>query len=538
MTQERPASLVDVFRRSARLHPARVALAAEGESLTYADVLAAASRLAHGLDERLEPGAQLCGVLGAETPATFSGILGTLLGARGYVPLNPGFPPARTLSMIDRAELPALVVDRAGRESLAEILERSNRRLALLFPDADPEETASWRRRFAGHDFAGDEDLPERGECAFRPPDPEDIAYLMFTSGSTGRPKGVMITHRNILGLLDAVDALFDFGPDDRFSQMFDLTFDLSLYDMFVCWGAGAELHVVPKRDRMAPAAFIRRAGLTAWFSVPAVAGFMHQLNMLQPDSFPSLRVSAFCGEPLPAKVAEQWQLAAPGSRVENLYGPTELTVACTSYRWRSDSSPEACLNGVVPIGRSFRRLETALVDEALNPVAAGEAGELCVRGRQTSPGYWRDEQLTGERFVAMPWSDREDNRWYRTGDLARLDEAGDLLFAGRVDQQVQVLGYRVELLEVEAALREHAGTQFVAAIAWPPGETAASGIVACLAETAAPDEEILEGCRAALPEYMVPQRIYRYDRLPLNPNGKIDRKALTEQLRRESTSS
>jgi len=525
-------TLVDVFLQAVEQHPTRVALAAGEDVSTYEQLLAKATRVASVVDAN-SGGARLCGLLGAATSAAFEGILGILLTGRGYVPLNPAFPSSRTSYMLDSSGVTTIVVDRNGRSKLAEVLETAESPLSVVFPDTRPGEVDEWRTNQPKHRFVDPATAPMDQPHERRRAAPDDIAYLMFTSGSTGKPKGVMVSHANITSYLGAMKERYQFVPEDRFSQMFDLTFDLSLYDMFVCWGAGASLHIVPIKDRMAPAAFIRRQELTAWFSVPAVAGFMHQLKMLKPGAFPTLRVSAFCGEPLPAALADAWQQAAPESHVDNLYGPTELTVACTGYRWDPTSSHHASENGIVPIGKPYPGLEAALVDDRLQPVPAGEAGELCVRGPQTCLGYWKNEKLTGERFVAMPWMKGDDNRWYRTGDLVRLNRAGDFIFVGRVDNQVKILGYRVELGEIEAKLREHGGTQFAIAIPWPLNESGASGVVACLAGSNVPDATIISACQKDLPDYMVPKRIFRFDQLPLNANGKIDRNQLKEAVAR-----
>jgi acyl-CoA synthetase (AMP-forming)/AMP-acid ligase II len=181
-----------------------------------------------------------------------------------------------------------------------------------------------------------------------------------------------------------------------------------------------------------------------------------------------------------------------------------------------------------VPIGAVYDGLQAAIVDAELRKVPVGDAGELCVRGPQTTPGYWRNPELTAQRFVAMPWVDDADNRWYRTGDLVRELAGGQMAFVGRVDNQVKILGYRVELGEVEAKLREAGETDFAIAVPWPiAAGGGASGLVACLAGSPVADESILAACRATLPAYMVPQWLLRLEKMPLNSNGKIDRNAL-----------
>jgi amino acid adenylation domain-containing protein len=519
--------LIDGFLRSASTRPDGVALVTDEGELTYSELHERARAIATTLDR--ESAGDLCAILGVATHSVFASILGTLISGRGYVPLKPAFPTARTSYMIEASGVNFIMVDANGEAALAKVAGDIARGTNVLLPHAEVDQLAELKNSYPHLRLLGKSDLSDGSDFTGSYRAEGDPAYLMFTSGSTGNPKGVLVAQRNVVSFVDTIVDMYEFSAEDRFSQMFDLTFDLSAYDMFVCWETGASLWVVPPKSRMAPAAFIKKSELTVWFSVPAVAGFMKQLYMLKQGNFPSLRYSLFCGEPLPAAVAAAWQEAAPKSELHNLYGPTELTIACASHHWDSISSPEKSLNGVVPIGRIYQGLECGIVDAGMSRVPTGEAGELCVRGPQTTPGYWQRPDLTEEQFVAMPWADDTDNRWYRTGDVVKELEDGEMVFIGRVDNQVKILGYRVELGEIEARLREHGETDFAIAVPWPvgPDGTGASGVVACLAGAKPDDQAIIDACKSSLPEYMVPTRIFRVEQMPLNVNGKIDRNAL-----------
>jgi acyl-coenzyme A synthetase/AMP-(fatty) acid ligase len=245
----------------------------------------------------------------------------------------------------------------------------------------------------------------------------------------------------------------------------------------------------------------------------------------------PTLRWSLFCGEPLPVRTAQLWQEAAPNSVVENQYGPTELTIACFVHRWDSNNSPAICQNDVVPIGRPYPGLGAMLVDENLKPVPDGEPGELCVSGAQTSPGYWRDPAKTAERFLELPISDYERRRFYRTGDRAVRLENGEYIFLGRADYQIKVLGHRVELGEVEAALRQHASVEHAVAVGWPLNQLSADAVLAFVSGNVLDEQALLDRAKEALPPYAVPQKLFIVDQMPLNANGKIDRRALQETI-------
>jgi acyl-CoA synthetase (AMP-forming)/AMP-acid ligase II len=246
---------------------------------------------------------------------------------------------------------------------------------------------------------------------------------------------------------------------------------------------------------------------------------------------FPTLRWSLFCGEPLPRASAEAWQTAAPNSAVENLYGPTELTIACLVHRWDPKRSPESCVNDVVPIGIPFEGLTAILLDADLRPVAAGEAGELCVSGPQTVPGYWNAPQKTAEQFVTIELPDGRRERFYRTGDRVRCLPGGEYVYLGRTDHQIKVMGHRVELSEVEAALARHPGVSQAVAVGWPVKDGSAEGLVAFVSGVELDPARITAGLRQVLPDYMTPRRVIVLDALPLNANGKVDRNALHHGL-------
>src|SRR6266699_2208541 len=198
---------------------------------------------------------------------------------------------------------------------------------------------------------------------------------------------------------------------------MFDMTFDPSVFDIFVAWEAGACVCCPSERMLINPSKFIRDMGLTIWFSVPSTIAFMKQMKLLKPARYPSLRWSLFCGEPLPAVSATAWLEAAPNSIVENLYGPTELTITCTFYRWDPEHSPSECELGIVPIGYPFPGMNVLVVDDTLTEVSPGQKGELLMNGPQMSLGYWKDSEKTKAAFVVPPG---RTESFYRTGDCVR----------------------------------------------------------------------------------------------------------------------
>ncbi|PPA60256.1 amino acid adenylation domain-containing protein [Micromonospora chalcea] len=481
-------SLYQWFERTAARVPEAVALEVGGEPVTYRRLRDLADGLAGRIHAEVGRRPRAVGLLAARSLPAYAGYLAALRAGAVVVPLNPAFPPARTARLCRDAGVDALVVDDAGAATAAQV--------------------------------AGDAvTVRLDGAPGVAPPAapvaPDDVAYLLFTSGSTGRPKGVPIRHRNVDAFLTCCRDRYPVGPGDRLSQTFDLTFDPSVFDMFVAWGGGATL-VVPQPDEvLTPVRFVNERRITHWFSVPSVVSLARRMRMLSPGAMPGLRHSLFAGEALTLEQARAWAAAAPGSVVENLYGPTELTVTCTGHRLPADPADwPATSNGTVPIGDAHPGLDAILRGE--DGTVGGDDGELCVHGPQRFDGYL-DPADDEDRFVTYA-----GRRYYRTGDRVRR-EHGTLVHHGRLDDQVKLRGYRIELGEIEMVLRGHPGVQDAVVLAFGAGAdvalravyTGAAGITA----------ELTRRCADRLPGYMVPARIHHVAALPTNANGKTDRR-------------
>ncbi len=515
------------FLRAAELFPNRSALEVDGSPVTYADLRSRAEAIAASLERRSAEEPPLTAVFAYRSETAFAGILAALIRGHAYVPLNRTFPPDRTRVMLERAGCRSVIVDAASAGQLEEIVGNRSEQLVIVAPDLD--EVTDLRRRMPQHTFLGARDLEGVGGFEAVEVDPDSMAYLLFTSGSTGVPKGVMVSHANVSHFLDVMTERYEVNEADRLSQTFDMTFDLSVFDMFVAWSSGACVCCVPQSEVIKPGKFIRDAELTIWFSVPSTGIFMKRLGMLKPDRYPSLRWSLFCGEPLPADIAEAWAAAAPNSIVENLYGPTELTIACMLYRWDPVRGPNESHHGIVPIGAPYPGMATRVVDGELREVEPGAEGELMLCGPQVALGYWNDPEKTEAVFVTPEGAQALH---YRTGDLVRRPIAGaPMTYVGRVDHQVKVNGHRVELGEVEATLRELTGVQAVVAIGWPRTAAGAAGVTAFVGDTSIDVQAIRSQAAARLPDYMVPREIRAVDAIPLNANGKFDRNALVSIL-------
>lgn len=501
-------TLFEWFARSASRHPDAVALDTGDQSMTYRELDAAATRLAALVASRCGGRPGRVAIEAGHDTLAYVGYLAVLRLGATVVPLNPASPVARNQAIARIAGIEALLVA-DGRQP-------GNGIPAGPWTTIRP----SWDELPSWDEFTAAPDAPA--------PAVGDLAYVLFTSGSTGTPKGVPIRHANVSSYLSRMIRRYQVGPGCRLSQTFDLTFDPSVFDLFVAWGSGATV-VVPRPEQVLdPVGYVNDRAITHWFSVPSVVTLASRLRRLPPESMPGLRWSLFAGEQLLLDQARAWSRAAPRSVLENLYGPTELTVTCTGYRLPADHADwPATPNGTVPIGRPHPRLEHLVLDGAGLPAAQGE---LCVRGPQRFPGYLDPADDIG-RFVSYDHtgpavtydgtSGLTAAHWYRTGDRVRRDARCGLVHLGRLDHQVKIHGYRVELGEVEAALRHHPGVDDAVVLA------DRDELRAIYTGRPLDPGDLRQLLQDRLPAYMVPLRYVHIAQFPLNANGKIDRKQL-----------
>ena len=525
MSGSRPHDwLGDGFLRSLHRVPNRPALEIGADVLTYAALGERVAGLLDVLGDPEEEQSPLTALFASRSAATYAGILAILFRGQGYVPLAPKFPTERLAYMLSHAGCRAMIVDDSAMAGLDALLDAADTPLKVVLAERD--DVSAVAARHPRHDIRAGQRHSARALSRPERVQADDLAYLLFTSGSTGRPKGVMNTHANVAHFLRVMSARFDFTEADRFSQMFELGFDPSVFDLFVAWDHGASLVCPDRAEIMLPGNYIRRTALTVWSSVPSIAAVLNRVGQLTDGAFEGLHYSLFCGEALPTPAARAWQRAAPNAILENLYGPTECTIYCTGYRMNGSEDPF----GSVPMGHAFPGLEARVVDANLCDVPPGGEGELLISGPQVALGYWRDREKTDASFIVDP---ETGVRTYRTGDLVRRspDPDGPMTFAGRIDNQIKLHGQRVELGEVEAVLLEISRATQVVVIGWPMTPQGIGGLAAFLETAADTSAEVTAAARRRLPPYMVPKIVRTLPEFPLNPNGKVDRRALTALL-------
>lgn len=517
-------NLLDPFQSHSLQHPNDLALWVDREEFSYRQLHDQVRRIAGWITTNIEKTNPRIGILAGRSLTAYLGILAASYAGAAYVPFNFKAPPQYLSGILEAAHLDGLIVDRIGTGILQSI-GSADLPSRILSPLDDPSAVSPTLPISPPEALDDIVPLPRPANV-----NNDDIAYVMFTSGTTGQPKGITISIANIQHLLTTLQQRYRYEAADRLSQAFELTFDLSVFDIFMALRSGASLHVVPDELMPTPARFIQQQELTSWFSVPSMIGMLKQMKLLRPNAYPTLRLSLFCGEALPAESVETWQAAAPNSRTENLYGPTEVTVACLLQ----DCSAPHCVTperGIIAIGQPFPGLHAAIVDHDMNFLPQGEQGELAIHGPQVAPGYLDNPNLSAQRFPTLHHPELGSSRWYLTGDLAYIDEEQRYHFLGRVDNQVQLRGYRVELDEIEYHLRAASGCDNAVAVFIDGPEAWAREIIGVLPDRSIDKSEVRKQLGNRLPPYMVPKRIVTCEEIPRNASGKIDRKTLARQM-------
>jgi len=503
----------------------------KGERMTYGRLEEISNQLARMLIEGgCRRGDRVCLLLPKST-AAIAGILGVLKAGCIYVPLDPSSPAVRLAKIVETCQNRWILAGGSASPLLKELAGNcgsgSAMRIGWLDECVEIDENCKPAFSFADLGTVSGEPL-DAGNTA------SDPAYIMFTSGSTGSPKGVVITHSNVIHFVEWAVPCFDIRETDRLSCHSPLHFDLSVFDIFGAFAAGAELRLVTPELNVLPnklADFIRDSSLTQWFSVPSVLNHMAKFDVVKPNDFPALKRLLWCGEVLPVPVLTYFMKRLPHVTFTNLYGPTEATIASSYYVLPGCPTDDRT---AIPIGRPCGGENLYVLDEKLRPVEAGEIGNLYIQGAGLSPGYYHNPEKTHEAFLRNPFSADHSDRLYRTGDLAKVGEDGLIYFLGRLDSQIKSRGHRIELGEVSTALAALGFLRESAVVAIPT--SGFEGVIICCAYVALPHRDVSPATLRSelskvLPRYMLPTRWMAMHELPKNANGKIDNRLVKEQF-------
>ena len=489
---EGPNNLVSALREAAARHADAIAIVSANRSLTFAEFDAETDQLARIIRERFSPQRdQRIGLSVQKSAELIIGMVAILKSGCAYVPLDSTYPEERLRLIIEDAGLQSVVADQACTDVLQDLAPKG---LSFLDPQGV-------------HCDSSELDLPE--------PDPRDLAYLIYTSGSTGRPKGVMIEHGTVPRLMRASAQMFDFDQTGRMLLLGTVNFDVSVWQVFLPLLTGGTLIIPPadiEKDLEALHTFIDAKAITHILVTPAL------LRNLPRKSLPVLKFLAFAGEAIDAATAAYW---SEQTTFWSLYGPTETTVICSAGRVNHGGNFRI-------IGKPIPGYSLTVRNELLEPVPLGAIGEIFIGGGGASRGYLGLPELTLERFIPDPDGLNPFDVVYRSGDLGRFLPDGTIECLGRNDDQVKLRGFRIELGEIETVLLTCEGvTQSVVVVR---GDGDLRRLVAYITGDGDLDIEVLlRQCAQRLPDYMVPSTIVHLEAMPLNPNGKLDRKALPE---------
>jgi amino acid adenylation domain-containing protein len=502
----RDRTVVELFDAAVARTPEAVAAVCGGDCLTFGELQARADRLARFL---LARGVQPMGAVGlcvGRSLEMLVGLLGILKAGAAYVPLDPTFPPDRLAYIVKNAGADWVVTRAQTRDHLPH---RGDNRIDL---DADRDEIAR---------------CPERGPLPSL--DPRSLAYVIYTSGSTGRPKGIEISHGSLVNLLLAMARAPGLLQHDVLLAVTTVSFDIAALELYLPLIENARLVLAGDADVVDGVrlmGLMRDCGASVMQATPATWRLLLAAGW---QGNPGLKI--LCGgEALPGSLAEQ--LLARAGSVWNMYGPTETTVWSTCRQLdRHDKAPR---DAVESIGRPIANTEIYILDPQMRPVPIGVPGELHIGGDGLAAGYRNLAQLSAEKFIRDPFSDDAERRLYKTGDLARYRESGDIEYLGRVDQEVKVRGFRIDLGEIEAVLASHPEIRqaVVDARDDTDGDRRVVGWYVSIHGRELPPAALRDHLRRKLPDFMIPASFVGVPALPLIPNGKVDRNALTEPMR------
>jgi amino acid adenylation domain-containing protein len=354
----------------------------------------------------------------------------------------------------------------------------------------------------------------------------ENLAYILFTSGSTGKPKGVTITRENIRAFVEAFWNIgYNIDENDRCLQPFDLTFDLSVMSYLIPLLKGACVYTVPYDQIRYSyiAQLLDEHSLTVALMVPSTLRYLKPY--FDEIELPNLRYNLFCGEALPLDLIEEWSKCVPNSTIDNVYGPTEDTIFCSHYRFNKQGFNKSH-NGILSIGKSMTSGQMIVVNDENLETFERQQGELCLAGKQLSPGYWGNPLKNNEVFFI----NENGNKFYKTGDICFKDSEGDILYVGRLDSQAKIQGYRVELGEIEFYAKEFLMGTNAVALAFT-NKVGNSEICLFIEKDTFDLKKLICYLNTKLPSYMIPTKFQFEPIFPLNINGKIDRMMLKSQL-------
>jgi D-alanine--poly(phosphoribitol) ligase subunit 1 len=483
---------INQFRENVRLFPQKIALLIGEKKYSYEDLFRKAVQISSKFSEK-KSNSDLIGVYTDNNFYTYSAILAANLSGKAFVPINSKFPDDRIARMFQDLNLDFVCCTKASKSRVEQV----NNMCPLLLTDEvyDDSNMVIFDEKIISLDA---------------------VAYILFTSGSTGEPKCIPITFNNLWSVVEASNQRWTICNDDVVLQSFELSFDISIGVIFMTWFNGGALAITSFEGITAINSYQTILDHQVTFAVlpPSSISYLKNYRLLRDVKVPSVKTTLFIGEALLFDHVNSWLEGAINTKIINTYGPTEATVWCFAYDINNDTK-EHIVNGVCPIGKPMWSTKY-MIDKSIGHL--DNEGELCLSGHQVFNGYINNPKKNNETL----FSDQEGNAWYRTGDIVYENEIGDIVYINRIDNQVKINGYRVELGEVEHAVRELLGITKVFAYT---SQFNSNTIINCVIEGEGFDQnELHKKISYRLPKYMLPRNFYFFKTFPLNNSGKVDR--------------
>lgn len=473
-------------------------------------------------------------ILGYRSVNVYAVILAAIFANQTYVPLNPRFPEKRTIEMILDSDVDAIIVCKECATYLKKLLKEAKIDKDVIveasdeFCEQDFSKESSYNITRLSFTASNKTEIGEASKINF---DENKPIYVIYTSGTTGKAKGVIVSYFHFFSYIEKILNYYNYNENDVFSQMSEITFDLSLQDLCSSILSGGILIPIPKEYLFCPAPIISKYKITVFHAVPYVISMLKKMEMLDPELMNSIRISIFVGEPLWYEQVRDWIKSCPNSIVYNTYGPTETTVIIMRYKvydpniMTIDSLKD--LEGVVPLGTTFPRAKAGIFNDNNVELAKNEIGQIYLAGDQVGLGYLNSKEKTNEAFLNL-----DETLWYKTGDNGYVDDNGNFIFKGRRDDQVKINGFRVDLLEIDEKLRL-ASKRRAMSIPLRNELNQITNLVAAVEgdEDNKIKDDIVSTLKNYLPFYMQVHDIVFIKEFTVNYNGKLDRKALTQQV-------
>ncbi len=517
-------SLQGLLVESAGRCPQNIAVIEKGNKITYAELNFSSGAFCSALIGKGVTAAGRVGILMDKSIDAIIAIFAILKSGAAYLPLDPSSPVLRQVNVINNSGLEHLVIGAKNLPVAYSLLEAGCNLKHVFVIDMHRDEHKGQEKSefvFKEEIFAQKETTREKREGA------QQLAYILYTSGSRGHPKGVMISHKAALAFVNWAHKYFSINNGDRFVSVSPFCFDLSIFDIFVSVKAGAVLYLPPAGMFAFPrtaSGFIKENKITTLYSVPYVLIQLILYGAVNRQEHSSLKRVIFAGDVFPPQYLRRLMQTLPECLYYNLYGPTETNV-CTAYPVKNISEEEASL----PIGKPCDGTEIIIVDEKGKICHNSEIGEICVKGPTVMDGYLGDREQAGNAFIRDLAAKGLSGKIYKTGDLGSVDSEGNLRFHGRKDRLIKSRGYRIELDEVEAAVRKHPAVKEAVVWAVPDTESGNRIKAAILPQhkNGLCEEEVRRFCRQSLPDYMIPEAVVFTDAMPKTATDKIDRVAV-----------